>query len=287
MRKIILNAYAKLNLSLNLIPGRDAGGFFNVRFINTLVSLYDRVSISKNDSGIISVEQFPPMETRENIAYRAAEEMFRSYRLEGGIRIKIVKRIPVRAGLGGGSCDAASVISGIERLYALSLTDKEKISMARKLGMDVCYCVVGGICRITGAGDGITPIPSARLKIKNILIAVPDEKKPSTAWAYSVVDEKEIGKNMQKYERLLEGLNKADVALVAENIWNDFERPVSRHYPVVVEIKKLMLENGALNATLAGSGLSVFGIFPDKKSLKNAGRRLEKTGIRCFDVSTV
>jgi 4-diphosphocytidyl-2-C-methyl-D-erythritol kinase len=138
MENMILTAHAKINLSLNLFPQRGKGGYFKVRFLNTQVTLSDTVIISKTADKSILINE-PRIDESENIAYRAAQLMFRHFNLSGGVSISIKKRIPLKAGLGGGSCDAGAVINGISKLFGLDISESQKISLAEKLGMDVCY----------------------------------------------------------------------------------------------------------------------------------------------------
>jgi len=147
MENTILTAYAKINLSLNLFPQRGEGGYYRVRFLNTQVSLSDTVIISKTPDKSILINE-PRIDERENIAYRAAKLMFAHFDLPGGVSIAIKKHIPLKAGLGGGSCDAGAVINGIVNLFGLDISISEKLILVKELGMDVCYCAVGGLCKV-------------------------------------------------------------------------------------------------------------------------------------------
>ncbi len=285
MENTILKAYAKLNLSLNLLPELGERGYYNVQFINTQISLSDTVNISKLKQKSILIN-VPEITRDKNIAYRAARLLFDSCRLPGGISINILKKIPLRAGLGGGSCDAACVINGLEKLFDLNLARDRKLLFAKELGMDVCYCIIGGLCRIGGVGDVVQRL-QYKMPVLNLLIATPNIKKPSTAWAYSVVNERDIGKNAEKIEQLIDAIRKRDIELIASNMHNDFEKPIQRYYPVTEEIKETMLKNGALNTLLAGSGLSVFGIFKDMEYIFKAKSNLEKRGFDCYIAQTI
>ena len=285
MKNILLNAYAKINLSLNLLPQRGKQGYYKVRFLNTQVSLSDTVLISKTPDKSILINE-PRIDDRENIAYRAAKLMIHHFDLSEGISISIKKHIPLKAGLGGGSCDAGAVINGIVSLFRLDISESEKLSLAKKLGMDVCYCVIGGLCIVEGIGHAVKKLP-LRLPQLNILISTPRTKKPSTEWAYSVVDEKEIGNDLGKLDSLVEGIKNQDIKKIASGLHNDFEHPVRSHYPIIDTVKHSMLSNGALNSILAGSGLSVFGIFTDEERIFRAKDELEQIGQICNIVHTI
>ncbi len=203
------------------------------------------------------------------------------YQLQRGITIDIEKNIPLTAGLGGGSSDAAAVINGMDKLFHLHISPDEKIAIGAELGMDVCYCVIGGLCRVGGIGNDIQKL-SYGVPGLNLLIATPKEKKTSTSWAYSILEEKEIGRNLHKYDELLRGIRVGSAEIVGRNLHNDFELPVERYFPVTKLIKSLMLDHGALGAALAGSGLSVFGIFDSAAKAVQAQKLLQKRDINCI-----
>ena len=296
MENIFLKAYAKINLNLHLIPELSEKGYFQVSFINSQLDIYDSIKISKNnkkeinisvtnkkncnsDTSIISGDQ--------NLAYKAIEKINEDFKIKSGFDIDIKKNIPIKAGLGGGSCDAAAVINGIDELLSLNLAPIHKVKLAEKLGMDVCYCVIGGLCLVNGIGNIIIPIPYLPPKINNILLVLPDIQKPSTAWAYSIIKRNEIGKNLNKLDGLIKGILMRNIELICKNIWNDFERPISEHFPKVGEIIHQLKKSGACAATLAGSGLTVFSIFENREKMLKAEKQIKKLGYKCLKTSTV
>jgi 4-diphosphocytidyl-2-C-methyl-D-erythritol kinase len=272
-------AFAKINLSLNIFPERGPRGYYKVLFVNTSVSLHDLVKIAKTRTPGIRIDE-PIVEESENIARSAALLMFETFDLGGGLDISIIKRIPSRAGLGGGSSDAAAVINGIIELYGLSLSIEERIRFASRLGMDVCYCIVGGLCTVEGIGDVVKRLPWGPPPL-NLLLASPEEKKPSTAWAYSILEEGKLGRKCAQFEALLDGLRESNTRSIAENLYNDFERFVFNHYGVAAALKRRMLELGAISSILAGSGLSVFGVFEEPHILELARMALQREGFWC------
>ncbi|MCK4804844.1 MAG: 4-(cytidine 5'-diphospho)-2-C-methyl-D-erythritol kinase [Spirochaetes bacterium] len=285
MDHITLKAYAKLNLSLNILPERGGGDYYRVQFLNIQVSLYDSVSIRKLKRKTILINE-PTIDGKENIAYKAAKLMFDTFNLTDGFSIKISKCIPARAGLGGGSSDAAAVMNGLSVLFGLSLKEDERIHLAKKIGMDVCYCITGGLRRIGGIGDAVHRLP-CRMPVLRLLIATPHVKKPSTGWAYSKIDVMKTGKYVKKLENLIKGIEKQDLKEISRNIHNDFEEPIQRHYPITKYLKEGMIKYGALNAMLAGSGLSVFGIFKGDKDIFRAKAVVERNDAACCIVHTV
>jgi 4-diphosphocytidyl-2-C-methyl-D-erythritol kinase len=285
MNTITLNSPAKLNLSLNLLPHRGEKGYYRVLFLNTQITLFDTVHVSKTGEKTVRINN-REIDTGENIAYRAARLMIDRYNLTCGVTVNIEKRIPLRSGLGGGSSDAASVINGIDRIFELGLDDGEKLSLARKLGMDVCYCVIGGLCRIEGIGDLVQRVESG-LPTLNILIATPNRRKPSTSWAYSILDEQQIGRAVEKFDRLLDGIRRQNMEQIVRNLHNDFECPVIAHYPWLETVATAMKNQGACKTLLAGSGLSIFGIYDTANAARKAAQTLESEELDCFPAETI
>ncbi len=293
MKNINLVAKAKLNLNLHLIPEKTELDYFPVKFINTELSLSDYIEITVNNSYSIDVVLFDEKGKKidgninldKELGYRAAKLILESYGIKKGLSIKIVKKIPIKAGLGGGSCDAAAVINGLDKLFNLNMTSDKKISYAKKLGMDVCYCVIGGLCLIEGTGEIIKPLPYGMPEVNNVLLVVPNIYKPSTAWAYSIVQSDTIGKNLNKMDVLIEGIVKKDIDTLCKGIWNDFEASISVEYPVVMDVINLMKRSGASCSTIAGSGLTVFGIFKRGEDLKNTKEYFVKRGFRCIETT--
>jgi 4-diphosphocytidyl-2-C-methyl-D-erythritol kinase len=285
MMHVERKAFAKINLSLNILPETGERDYYRVRFINTSISLHDRVCIEKTENEGITINELA-IDERENIARQAALLMFETYRLPGGLKITIEKNIPTRAGLGGGSSDAAAVLNGINDLYGLDLSTEERIRLASALGMDVCFCVVGGLCLVEGIGDVVKTLPFT-LPPLELLIATPKEKKPSTSWAYSVLEWDELGKKHDRLETLIESIRNGDILMLSKQLHNDFEKVIFRYYPVSQSLKKRMKELGALSAILAGSGLSVFAVFEKGHTLIRAQTQLEREGFSCHTASPV
>jgi 4-diphosphocytidyl-2-C-methyl-D-erythritol kinase len=285
MMHIERKAFAKINLSLNILPETGERDYYRVRFINTSISLHDRVRIEKTENEGITINE-PAIDERENIARHAALLMFETYRLPGGLKITIEKNIPTRAGLGGGSSDAAAVLNGINDLYALALSTEERVGLASKLGMDVCFCVKGGLCLIEGIGDVVKTLPFT-LPPLELLIATPKEKKPSTSWAYSILEWDELGKSHDLLEALVESIRNGDIPMLSKQLHNDFEEAIFRYYPVSHALKRRMKELGALSAILAGSGLSVFAVFEKRHALIRAKAQLEREGFTCHAANPV
>lgn len=296
MKNIILKAHAKLNLNLHLIPEFTDMKYYPVRFINSELGIFDLVKISKINKKKINISlsgdqnlnsDILMISNEHNLAYRAAKTIINMFDMDYGVHIDITKSIPIKAGLGGGSCDAAAVINGMDRLFALKLSPIQKVKIAEKLGMDICYCVIGGLCLIEGVGNKIVPFPYIIPEINNVLLVLPGEKKPSTGWAYSKIERSDIGKNLNKLKDLLRGILFKDMELICNSIWNDFENPISKYFPTVKKIINHMKQNGACASTLAGSGLTVFGIFNDSNEMLKAEKQFKNMGYSCIRTSII
>ena len=276
MNKITVSAPAKLNFNLHVLPQKLADGYYEVRFLNHQVGLADEIILEESANGtslICDIKQTPLGE--KNLAYRAAQIVMSQFPDRGGIKITLKKKIPVAGGLGGGSADAAAVINGLDKLWKLNLKKEEKLKIAQNLGMDVCYCVIGGTCLVTGAGEKIEKLPFSIPQIP-LLIVSPTLQKPSTSWAYGQLNSGKIGRNLHKLEGLTAAIKEKNIVAIAKNLYNDFEEPIFAVYPEVKEIKEKMIESGALGSLLAGSGLSVFGLYRDEKTAQKAYHFLQK-----------
>ncbi|MBN2324178.1 MAG: 4-(cytidine 5'-diphospho)-2-C-methyl-D-erythritol kinase [Spirochaetes bacterium] len=285
MDSITLLSPAKLNLSLNLIPPRDENGYFRVLFLNTGVTLYDTVRISRIREKTALIDE-TRIDRSENIALKAARLILDRFDPPAGVRLTVEKTIPLRAGLGGGSTDAASVINGMDTLFGLEMDRGAKLEIASLLGMDVCYCVTGGLCRVEGTGEKVRKT-NLTLPTLDLLVATPREKKPSTAWAYSLIDERHAGRSLPKFDLLLDAVSRGDKRGIARNLHNDFDRPVSARYPWLRDIADRMRRQGAQRTMLAGSGLSLFGVFETSKDALRASERLRSKDLFCRAVRTL
>ena len=160
MNNIYLKANAKINLSIDILKKKD-DGYHQVKMIMQSIDLHDDVYIETTDEGIYVDCDKPWVPTGSgNIAYKAAELLKKRYGIKKGIKIKIIKNIPVSAGLAGGSTDAAAVIEGINKLFSLNLDQKELMELGKTIGADVPFCIKGGTMLSEGIGEILTPIES-------------------------------------------------------------------------------------------------------------------------------
>ena len=276
MEKLELKALVKINLGLDVL-GRRENGYHDVRMIMQTLYLYDNVTLQKKAEPGIEIESnlFYLPKDENNIAWKAAQMLMEEFDLPGGIRISLEKRIPVAAGMAGGSSNAAAVLYGMNQMYQLGLSQEELMQRGVKLGADVPYCIMRGTVLAEGIGEELTPLmPMPKCQI---LIAKPPISV-STKMVYEKLDSREI-KNHPDIDGIIEGLEQRSLEKVAASMGNVLEQVTVEAYPVIARIKECMLKNGALGAMMSGSGPTVFGIFKDRKTAKMAYNRVKAQGL--------
>lgn len=267
MDSIRLKARAKINLGLDVLGVRE-DGYHEVRMVMQTVGLYDRLIINRipqDDIIIKSNLNFLPV-NENNLIYKAAKLLKEECGYTGGVEIDLNKFIPVAAGMAGGSTDAASTIFGINRLFNLGLTQADMMELGLRLGADVPYCIMRGTALAEGIGEKLTrlePMPHCWL-----LVAKPPVNV-STKLVYDSLDMSEVN-NHPDIDGIIDAIKSQDVGLIASRMGNVLEQVTIPLYPIIDTIKQGMLNNGAINAMMSGSGPTVFGIFPD-----------EETALRC------
>lgn len=285
-------AYAKINLFLDVTALRD-DGFHSIRTVMHSLSLCDEVTVSaelgvKNIRLFIEGEQFLPTD-RKNLVYRAAEAFLDKSGISASVQIKLKKRIPVSAGLAGGSTDAAATLRALNRIFNRHFTDKALLSIAEKLGSDVPYCLLGGTALCEGRGEIITRLPDTLDLIA--LVAIADEHV-STPEAYSLLDgmyssfdgtvKTEGG---AEYDKLLEFISGKTQKMPV--LYNIFESAILPSKPKATALKERMISLGATSSLMSGSGPGVFGIFNSEEEAENAKTILESEGYRAYTARTV
>ena len=280
MKEWTVKAYAKLNLTLDILRRRE-DGYHDLSMVMQSISLHDTVCLRETGTGDITLEsgaEFLPCD-RENLGYRAAEAFFGALSIENpGIAIEIEKRIPVCAGMAGGSADAAAVLRGLRALYAPNLSVEELCRIGERVGSDVPYCVFGGTALAEGRGEKLTRLP-----------AVPDcwaviAKPPfpvSTPELFGCVRTKKLTCHPDT-RGMLHSLEKGDLAGILHRVYNVFEEVLPEKYGEVFSIKDRMLDLGAESACMTGSGPTVFGLFTDRKAAESACEALRKDYSQCY-----
>ena len=275
MDSIRLKARAKINLGLDVLGKRD-DGYHEVRMIMQTVGIYDRIIIKKIPEDEIRINSnlfFLPV-NENNLVYKAIMLMKNKYKLDGGIEVDLNKFIPVAAGMAGGSSDAACALFGMNRLFELNVPMKELMKIGVEIGADVPYCLMRGTALAEGIGEKLTRLPD--MPFCHILIAKPPVNV-STKLVYEKLDNTDV-KLHPDIDGIIEAIKLKDVALVASRMGNVLESVTVPLYPVIDSIKKDMIEHGAMNAMMSGSGPTVFGIFPDEQSMIACQQFLRQKG---------
>ena len=267
MDRLELKALGKINLGLDVL-GRRENGYHDVRMVMQTVYLYDRIIMKKSKTPGIRLETnlyYLPV-NENNLAYQAAQMLMDEFHIEEGVSIQLDKHIPVAAGMAGGSSNAAAVLFGMNRMFSLGLSQKELMERGVKLGADVPYCIMLGTVLAEGIGEILTPLspmPKCYVLIAKPAISV------STKMVYEKLDSHEI-EDHPDIDGILAGLKAGDLKKVAGSMGNVLERVTVDAYPVIDQIKKMMIKEGALNAMMSGSGPTVFGIFEEKATARKA-----------------
>lgn len=267
MDRLELKALGKINLGLDVL-GRRENGYHDVRMVMQTVYLYDRIIMKKSKTPGIRLETnlyYLPV-NENNLAYQAAQMLMDEFHIEEGVSIQLDKHIPVAAGMAGGSSNAAAVLFGMNRMFSLGLSQKELMERGVKLGADVPYCIMRGTVLAEGIGEILTPLspmPKCYVLIAKPAISV------STKMVYEKLDSHEI-EDHPDIDGILAGLKAGDLKKVAGSMGNVLERVTVDAYPVIDQIKKMMIKEGALNAMMSGSGPTVFGIFEEKATARKA-----------------
>ena len=265
MESIRLKARAKINLGLDVI-GRRENGYHDVRMVMQTVGLYDRIIMTRIPEEEIRIKTnigFLPV-NENNLVYKAIMLMKNKYNLDGGIEVDLNKFIPV----------AACALFGMNRLFELNVPMKELMKIGVEIGADVPYCLMRGTALAEGIGEKLTRLPD--MPFCHILIAKPPVNV-STKLVYEKLDNTDV-KLHPDIDGIIEAIKLKDVALVASRMGNVLESVTVPLYPVIDSIKKDMIEHGAMNAMMSGSGPTVFGIFPDEQSMIACQQFLRQKG---------
>ena len=280
MMNIEEKAYAKLNLSLDVVS-RLPDGYHAMKMVMQSVSLCDDVVIELNDSGEITAKtdlRYLPCDDR-NLAARAARLFFEATGREGqGAEINLKKRIPVCAGLGGGSSDAAAVLRGLNRLTGAGMTEKELCAIAGRIGSDVAFCVAGGTALAEGKGEvltDLTPLPSCGIVICKPKFSI------STPELFSRIRCEKI-RCRPNTEGMLHALEEGDLLGVACRSYNVFEDVLPARFAEIQVIRSRLLNSGALGSAMSGTGSAVFGLFESIDTAREVYEELRKSYRECF-----
>ena len=283
MNSITLKSRAKINLSIDVL-GKRQDGYHLVEMIMQTIELYDLIEINEKDNDQITIKSTSdeiPLDCN-NLVYKAANLIKKTFNINKGVEIHIKKNIPVAAGMAGGSSNAAAVLVGLNKLWNLNLSNQQLEKIGLKLGADVPFCINGGAVLASGIGEELTPIKGLTKDVC-ILVCKPD-LFVSTKEVYECIDSKDIDKRPNN-KFLIECLKNEETRQLAENMFNVLEGVTMDKYPVIQQIKDIMTNNRALGAMMSGSGPTVFGLYENREDAVKCKAILEKQFKQTFVVA--
>ena len=269
MDKIQLKALAKINLGLDVLRRRE-DGYHEVKMIMQTISLCDELELRRRKQAGIQVKtNLHYLPTNENnLVYKAAKLLMEEFRIKDGISIQLQKRIPVAAGMAGGSSDAAAVLWGMNQMYGLGLSRRDLMERGVWLGADVPYCVLRGTALAEGIGEELTILPP--MPKCYILLAKPGISV-STRFVYENLHANDLNAEQHPdVDAMIEAVKEKNLELLTSRMGNVLELVTIPSHPVIGAIKTCMLEAGALGAMMSGSGPTVFGIFDTQAKARKA-----------------
>ena len=268
-------ARAKINLALDVCR-RLENGYHEVKMVMQTVDLYDDLEFKlRNDPDIIlSVDSKDYLgDLENNLIFRAAKLMKQQYNIQHGVEIRLRKNIPVAAGMAGGSTDAAATMLAMNALYELGLSKEQLMEQAVRLGADIPFCIMGGTALAEGIGEKLSPLAAPP---KAALLIVKPPVMVSTQWVYQHLQLNTI-EHHPDIDGMVDALEREDLKGVTDRMENVMETVTEKAYPVITDIKKMMLGNGAMNALMSGSGPSIFGVFMEEDTARAAGVSIDQT----------
>lgn len=262
-------ARAKINLSLDIIRKR-ADGYHDLETVMQSIELYDRIEFRPDDREIsLSAEGDAVPSGRDNLVCRAAEKLRTACSVQKGVQIRLIKNIPVGAGLGGGSSDAAAALLALNNMWQTGLTLEQLMKIGGQIGSDVPFCLLGGTAIARGRGElleKLPPCPGMGLVLVKPPFAV------STASVYRAFSPAAVYKRPDN-PALENAIRHSNINKIAKNLANVLEQVTIKMYPVIAEIKKKLVEAGAMAALMSGSGPTVFGLTADIESARAVAGR--------------
>ena len=272
MSEVRISAFAKINLRLHIL-GKRSDGFHELRTIFQTISLHDELRLrpSRKPEISLSITGNPSLSSEpieKNLVYRAVNALRRELKIRGGVEITLKKTIPAGRGLGGGSSDAAAALLGYLRLTKKKLASARLMEIAASLGADVPFFLHGGRALGVNKGDEIYPL--ADVSKQYLLIVSPREIHVPTPDAYRWLKAKPLTLTNSAVNPKLFEFCALCWSAQGSGLSNDFERSVFRRHPRLDQIKRDLLHRGAAEASLAGSGSAVFGVFPSPAMARRA-----------------
>lgn len=272
-----IKAWAKVNIGLKILGKRD-DGFHNIETTLATINLCDLLTLEETGQGTAVETDMRDVKQEENLCFRAAELFKERYGITRGVKIGLIKNIPIGGGLGGGSSDAAAVLKGLTKLFNMHIPDDELIGLASELGSDVPFFIRGGAAYAKGRGD---ELKSFKLPHMELVIYYPGYPV-STKWAYNEYDKMILTQEVE-VDSISQGKKKIRKGF---GLQNQFERLVFRKYPDLLDVKTNLLGTGVFFVSLSGSGSCLFAIV-DENTRAKVTRYLDGIGAQYFEVHTL
>lgn len=275
MDEISVKALAKVNLGLDVLRRRE-DGYHEVKMVMQTIHLYDQLMIRRTERGIHLFSNLSFLPTDEsNLAYRAARLLMDEFHLTEGVEIHLEKRIPVAAGMAGGSTDAAGVLYGMNEMFSLGLKRTELMQRGLTLGADVPYCIMRGTALAEGIGEKLTSLPPM---VKCPVVVAKPHISVSTKYVYEHL---QLNGDTQHpdMDGLIRAIRGKNLHEIAAHMGNLLETVTVERYPEIARLKDMMRQEGALNALMSGSGPTVFGLFEEPETARAAASVLRRSGL--------
>ena len=281
MREYSLQARAKVNLTMDVLRRRP-DGYHEVDLLMQSVSLCDTLQVSQSDRLTLEIEGDLPV-SDDNLVLRAARLLAEHARLEPRATLRLVKRIPVAAGLGGGSADAAAALVGLNQLWQLELPQRELLVLGARLGADVPFCIAGGCCRATGIGTELQRADS-RLALHLVILKPCEGLLTREVFGGLVLDGFTHHPNTPG---AFEAAQAGDVDALIRCMGNVLEGPAMAKRPQIAQALGELTALGALHARMSGSGSAVFGLFDSQERAAQAALQLRRRYSECYAAQSV
>jgi 4-diphosphocytidyl-2-C-methyl-D-erythritol kinase len=277
LNQMVLKSPAKINLFLNILRKRE-DGYHEIATLMQAIDLEDEIVLEKRGKGITLRTDHPNCPAGEsNLAFKAAALLLEDQKISDGVSIQISKRIPIAAGLGGGSSNAAATLKGLNRLFELKTPKRRLHQLAAQLGSDVPFFLSSGQTLAKGRGEKLKPLTLFR---DYWLVLVYPGFEVSTRWAYQNF---KISLTRGKKEFNLTNLeNRKGFFKALLGFDNDLEKAVQERYPAIGRIKDILISSGAIKSSMSGSGPTVYGVFKHKLKAEEVARKIRRGNWEVF-----
>lgn len=281
---MFVKAYAKINLFLDVLSKRD-DGYHNLNMVMLPIELHDSIEIESAPhlaSNFITCDHVDLRVTKYNLINKTLAEMRKRYDVKQNFIVSVHKEIPISAGLGGGSSNAAAVIKAVKHLAKLKIEPNDEISFGASLGADVPYCLANVPAHVEGIGEKITPI---KMKKKYHVLVIKPSQGLSTKEVFELSDTMELEHG--NVNKVIEALEKGDDDLLANSLFNSLEKPSISLVPEIQKVKDDLKKAGFKMVLMSGSGSSVFALTSDRKLAISKYREFEKKGYEIYLTRTL